>query len=345
MTTIQLPDDWQRVVERYWRRGNLNDLLEVLESRRVPETREKPGGVRVRFSGRFNAYLDDDGNVYTRIGTMWEVANEFALNPFGDSSPTPGESSLTVHGTTETAELHFPTAFDVSHGRWRITGTYAPEDNITIYRDGELYRRTTFPAYKIWNIPAHLGEHAEELDREVGDATQAEPALHITDTDRHGMSVNRRLCDTTQAEGKRCTCEYIDVGIGLQRANPDPDCPEHDELMNAVERYRNTGDVIKCSECGQQTRSISAGCSNCGVGRAPGDSPGWTPTVGDKVRRVGGWKVGTVVRVPEHGEFAWVRFADLTGYHIDVLNLEPAPSGDESSPYVDDSGGHREAGQ
>lgn len=32
----------------------------------------------------------------------------------------------------------------------------------------------------------------------------------------------------------RCTCEYVDIGIGLTLARPDPDCPEHAALELAV---------------------------------------------------------------------------------------------------------------
>jgi len=57
--------------------------------------------------------------------------------------------------------------FDVTHGEWRVTGSYADEDNITIYRDGEPFRTFTYPAYKIWNIPAHLDELVESLEDEL----------------------------------------------------------------------------------------------------------------------------------------------------------------------------------
>jgi hypothetical protein len=54
--------------------------------------------------------------------------------------------------------------FDVSQGPWRVTGSYASEDNIAIYRDGEHFRTFTYPAYKIWNIPAHLADLIESLE-------------------------------------------------------------------------------------------------------------------------------------------------------------------------------------
>lgn len=51
------------------------------------------------------------------------------------------------------------------------------------------------------------------------------------------------------------------------------------------------GDVIKCQQCGQQTRSISRGCSVCGLGMAHLDEPGkdaghvWMPYPDEPGRR------------------------------------------------------------
>jgi len=56
-------------------------------------------------------------------------------------------------------------AFDVTEGDWRVTGDYSDTDNITFYYRGELFRSITFPAYKIWNVPAHLDEYIAELER------------------------------------------------------------------------------------------------------------------------------------------------------------------------------------
>jgi len=42
------------------------------------------------------------------------------------------------------------------------------------------------------------------------------------------------------------------------------------------------GDVIRCQNCGSQTRSISRDCSNCGHGRTTGGQPTETVTITDE---------------------------------------------------------------
>lgn len=66
---------------------------------------------------------------------------------------------------TENAEHQALVEFDVSQGDWRVTGTYADQDNIVIYYQGELFRRITVPGYKIWNVAAHLDEFVESCER------------------------------------------------------------------------------------------------------------------------------------------------------------------------------------
>lgn len=72
--------------------------------------------------------------------------------------------------------LHFPswhdaieyataTPVDVTRGRWRITASYAEQDNVTIYRDDEPYRTLTYPGYKIWNLAAHVDEIVADLEQ------------------------------------------------------------------------------------------------------------------------------------------------------------------------------------
>jgi hypothetical protein len=67
------------------------------------------------------------------------------------------------------------------------------------------------------------------------------------------------------AGGQRCTCEYVDIGIGLQRSVPDPDCPEHDEVQNVVEHYRNTSG--SASPPAAEPTPNPNGCRHCGVDR------------------------------------------------------------------------------
>jgi hypothetical protein len=64
-------------------------------------------------------------------------------------------------------QTEYPIEIDVTQGRWRITASYALEDNVTVYRDGEHFRTYTYPAYRIWNIPAHLDEYVTMLEHKA----------------------------------------------------------------------------------------------------------------------------------------------------------------------------------
>ena len=57
--------------------------------------------------------------------------------------------------------------FDITEGVWRMTGSYADENNIIIYKDGKHYKTVTFPTYKIWNLVAHFDEVIEGLEEEA----------------------------------------------------------------------------------------------------------------------------------------------------------------------------------
>jgi hypothetical protein len=77
-----------------------------------------------------------------------------------------------------TNETEYPIEFDLTEGRWRITATYAREENVTVYLDGQEWRTYTYPGYKIWNIAAHLGEHVALLDRKLA-VEQAEEKMDV----------------------------------------------------------------------------------------------------------------------------------------------------------------------
>ncbi len=66
-------------------------------------------------------------------------------------------------------------AFDETKGDWRVTGSYADTDNIVFYFKGKVYKKITYPGYKIWNIAAHLDDII--LDFEVGMATASSNGL------------------------------------------------------------------------------------------------------------------------------------------------------------------------
>lgn len=73
-----------------------------------------------------------------------------------------------LHFTTWADAIEYATApLDVVRGRWRITASYATQDNVTIYRDDEHYRTISYPAYKIWNLAAHVDEVVASLEREA----------------------------------------------------------------------------------------------------------------------------------------------------------------------------------
>jgi hypothetical protein len=59
-------------------------------------------------------------------------------------------------------------AFDETRGAWRVTATCGPSENVTFYRDGKLYMSYTYPAYKIWNVLAHLDEIIADLESTDG---------------------------------------------------------------------------------------------------------------------------------------------------------------------------------
>jgi hypothetical protein len=77
-----------------------------------------------------------------------------------------------------TNETEYPIEFDLTEGRWRITATYAREENVTVYLDGQEWRIYTYPGYKIWNIAAHLSEHAALLDHKLA-VEQAEEGMDV----------------------------------------------------------------------------------------------------------------------------------------------------------------------
>lgn len=72
------------------------------------------------------------------------------------------------------------------------------------------------------------------------------------------------------------------------------------------------GDVIKCSRCGQQTRSISRGCSACGLGKPSDDAPA---SLLDVVFVVEAADVGAIYAAStDRGARTWIRDEGASAY-------------------------------
>lgn len=55
--------------------------------------------------------------------------------------------------------------------------------------------------------------------------------------------------------------------------SPEPDPPDVPGSESRSDTHAAIGDVIKCQECGRQSRSISKGCSICGYGAPAATAP------------------------------------------------------------------------
>jgi hypothetical protein len=73
-----------------------------------------------------------------------------------------------ILGEAMTGPASSAPAFDETRGAWRVTATCGPSENVTFYRDGKLYMSYTYPAYKIWNVLAHLDEIIADLESTDG---------------------------------------------------------------------------------------------------------------------------------------------------------------------------------
>lgn len=56
--------------------------------------------------------------------------------------------------------------FEETRNDWTIRGHYDEPNNIELLYKGKHFAYKTFPGYKIWNIPAHLGDFIEMSERE-----------------------------------------------------------------------------------------------------------------------------------------------------------------------------------
>ena len=57
--------------------------------------------------------------------------------------------------------------YDVSDGDWRVVATDSDvrgEAKIRFEYRGEFFREVRYPAYKVWNIPAHLRDIVADFE-------------------------------------------------------------------------------------------------------------------------------------------------------------------------------------
>lgn len=88
------------------------------------------------------------------------------------------------------------------------------------------------------------------------------------------VAASRRLKDQPHpdveqkpAEPPRCSCEYVDVGIGMMLAEPDPECEVHSlEMLAAMTYARHTAEREMGIEA-VRTHWAHNGCP-CGCGDA-----------------------------------------------------------------------------
>lgn len=80
-------------------------------------------------------------------------------------------------------------AFYFDHKGYRITATHLDEPkgeaSIEIEKDGTSLKTFQWPSYKIWNIPAHIDNIIEGLERE------SDSGLRIAGSDGLGGNVYR----------------------------------------------------------------------------------------------------------------------------------------------------------
>lgn len=57
--------------------------------------------------------------------------------------------------------------FEIKDGDWRMTGSYDSKDNIVFYYKGRVYRKLTYPSYKIWTVGTCFREYIAEFEREM----------------------------------------------------------------------------------------------------------------------------------------------------------------------------------
>ena len=58
-------------------------------------------------------------------------------------------------------------AYDITEGAWRVTATYlgeGPDARIEFFHNGEPFQAFEYPAYKIWNIAAHLHDIVADFE-------------------------------------------------------------------------------------------------------------------------------------------------------------------------------------
>lgn len=70
---------------------------------------------------------------------------------------------------------------------------------------------------------------------------------------------------------------YPDVQQFVDAWLARPDCTTCGGTGKAKPPPAPLGDVIKCQRCGKQSRSLSRGCSNCGLGRPEPQPRTWGP--------------------------------------------------------------------
>lgn len=65
--------------------------------------------------------------------------------------------------------------FEETKGDWTVRGHYDEPRNIEFLYKGEHFDYISYPGYKIWNIPAHLGGYIESAEAERKKREQANP--------------------------------------------------------------------------------------------------------------------------------------------------------------------------
>lgn len=75
-----------------------------------------------------------------------------------------------------------------------------------------------------------------------------------------------------EAEEPRCLCEYVDIGVGLQLAAPDPECPIHTPDVLTAMTYRRHTMEASVDVTPVRTHWAHSECS-CGC-EDPGESGG-----------------------------------------------------------------------